>query len=195
MTKLKRILSISAGLSLTYLLFCSSTLLGILTDRAQDAKEYYMEAGTVGIDLTVRTGDTDDAILIEPDKATSLSIEVSNTGSKDCYVFLKMTIPEISGHPIISITPTGNMQQIEDPSSDEVNTTYVYQYVIDGVGTAVESGMTTPEMVAEARFYDFQELVDFRGEVKIVAYAVQTEGFEESDVNDTWSVAVTSVGE
>ena len=63
MTIIKRILSISAGLSLCGLLFISSTLLGILTDRQEDAKEYYMNAETVGIDLTVDTG-FDEAILI-----------------------------------------------------------------------------------------------------------------------------------
>ncbi len=53
--KMKRILSICAGLSL-FLLLGVSSLLGILTDKAEDAKEYCMEAGNVAIDLTVDTG-------------------------------------------------------------------------------------------------------------------------------------------
>ena len=50
-------------------------------------------------------------------------------------------------------------------------------------------------MVSEARFYDFEELTDFSGELRVVAYAVQTDGFEESDVNDIWTATVTAVGE
>ena len=68
-----------------------------------------MEAGTVGIDLAVDTG-TENSILIEPNQTTPLNIGVTNTGSKDCYVFIKLIIPEISGQPILSISPTGNWQ-------------------------------------------------------------------------------------
>lgn len=185
MTKPKRILSISAGLSL-FLLLGVSTLLGILTDKQEDAKEYYMEAGTVGIDLAVDTG-TDEAILIQPNAITPLNIGVTNTGSKDCYVFIKLVIPELSGHPILSISPTGNWQMIEEG---------VYQYTVDGLGKVLESGMTTPEFVAEAKFYDCDELTDFTGEVRVVAYAVQTDGFDESaSASDIWSTTVTAVGE
>ena len=181
----KRILSISAGLSLFVLLFVGN-LLGILTDKQEDAKEYYMNAGTVGIDLAVDTG-TEDAIEIQPNAVTPLSIQVTNTGSKDCFVFIKLVIPELSGHPILSISPTGNWQMIEEG---------VYQYTVDGTSKALESGMTTAEMVAEAKFYDFSELVDFSGEVQVIAYAVQTDGFSsEASASDIWSTTVTAVGE
>ena len=184
MTKIKRILSISAGLSLLCLLLVSN-LLGILTDKQEDAKQYYMEAGNVGIDLAVDTG-SEDAIEIRPNQTTLLSIGVTNTGTKDCYVFVKTVIPELSGHPILSISPTGNWQMIEDG---------VYQYTVDGVSRALESGMTTPEFVSEARFYDFEELVDFTGEVQIIAYAVQTDGFDESaSASDIWSTTIQAVG-
>ena len=175
------------------LLFGSSTLLGILTDRQEDALEYYMPAGNVGIELNVDNG-TDDAIQIVPNQTTPLNISITNTGTKDCYVFVKMMIPEISGHPILSITPTGNWMNIENQSSDGYAIA-VYQYTVDGTGKALESGMDTPEMVSEARFYDFEELTDFSGELRVVAYAVQTDGFEESDVNDIWTATVTAVGE
>ena len=69
MTKFKRILSISAGLSLFLLLFGTSTLLGILTDRQEDAVQYYVIAGNVGIELMVDTG-TEDAIEIAPNAVT-----------------------------------------------------------------------------------------------------------------------------
>lgn len=68
-----RILSISAGISLLSLLLGSSTLLGILTDRQEDAKEYYMNAGNVAIELTVDNGDTE-AIEIKPNQTTPLHI-------------------------------------------------------------------------------------------------------------------------
>ena len=180
----KRILSISAGLSLLRLLFVGN-LLGILTDKQEDAKEYYMNAGTVGIDLAVDTG-TEDAVEIRPNATTPLSIGVTNTGSKDCYVFIKLVIPELSGHPILSISPTGNWQMVEEG---------VYQYTVDGIGRALESGETTAEMVSEARFYDFQELVDFSGEVQVIAYAVQTDGFgSEADASEIWSTTVQAAG-
>ena len=180
----KRIISISAGLSLFILLFVGN-LLGILTDRQEDAKQYYMEAGNVGIDLAVDTG-SEDAILIQPNAVTPLNIGVINTGTKDCYVFIKLIIPELSGHPILSITPTGNWQMVEDG---------VYQYTVNGEGKAVESGETTAEFVAEARFYDFEELVDFNGEVQIIAYAVQTDGFSsEASASDIWSTTVQATG-
>lgn len=191
--RIRKILSISAGLSMFGLLFISSTLLGILTDRQEDAKEYYMEAGNVAIDLTVNNGDTE-AIRIQPNQVTDLSIKVTNTGSKDCYVFVKTMIPEISDHPILSISPTGNWINIENQSSDGYAIA-VYQYVVDGTGKALESGMDTPEMVSEARFYDFDELVDFNGELRIIAYAVQTDGFENAEIGDVWSATVTAVGE
>lgn len=89
MSKLKRILSISAGLSLFLLLYGISTLLGILTDKQEDARQYYMEAGNVGIDLMVDNG-SDDAIEIQPNAVTPLSINVTNVGTKDCYVFIKL---------------------------------------------------------------------------------------------------------
>ena len=61
---------------------------------------------------------------------------------------------------------------------------------------ALESGMTTPEMVSEARFYDFNELTDFTGEVQIIAYAVQTDGFDESaSASDIWSTTIQARGE
>ena len=97
MTIIKRIISISAGLSMFGLLFISSTLLGILTDKQEDALEYYIEAGNVAIELTVDAGDSDDAIQIVPNQTTPLSIRTTNIGSKDCYVFVKMMIPEIDG--------------------------------------------------------------------------------------------------
>lgn len=119
---------------------------------------------------------------------------MTNTGSNDCNVFVKTVIPELSGHPIISITPTGNWMNTENQSSDGYATA-VYQYVVDGTGKALESGMDTPEMVSEARFYDFQELTDFGGEVQIIAYAVQTDGFDEnSDASQIWSTTVQAVG-
>ncbi|MBQ8306754.1 MAG: hypothetical protein IJX90_11130 [Blautia sp.] len=183
----KRILSISAGLSLLILLFVGN-LLGILTDKQEDAKEYYMEAGTVGIDLAVDTG-SDEAILIEPNQTTPLSIQVTNTGSKDCYVFVKLIIPDISGQPILSISPTGNWQKVDTEG-------LVYQYIKNGEAGAIESGETTAEMVAEAKFYDFDELVDFSGEVQVIAYAVQTDGFSsEASASDIWSTTVTAVGD
>lgn len=191
--KIKRILSISAGLSLCGLLFISSNLLGILTDKVEDAKQYYMEAGNVGIDLAVDTG-SDDAILIQPNQTTPLNISITNTGSKDCYVFIKTMIPEISGHPILNLTPTGNWMNIENQSSDGYASA-VYQYVVDGTGKALESGMDTPEMVNEARFYDFQELTDFTGDLRIVAYAVQADGFDgEMSASGIWSTTVQAVG-
>ena len=180
----KRIISISAGLSLLILLFVGN-LLGILTDKQEDAKQYYMEAGNVGIELSVDNG-TDEAVDIQPNAVTPLSINVTNTGTKDCYVFIKLVIPELSGHPILSISPTGNWQMVEDG---------VYQYTVDGEVRALESGMTTLEFVAEARFYDFDELIDFSGEMRIVAYAVQTDGFgEEMSAFDIWSTTVQAVG-
>lgn len=185
MSKMKRIISIYAGLSLFLLLFGTSTLLGILTDRQEDAVQYYLEAGNVAIELSVDNG-SDDAIEIQPNAVTPLSINVTNTGTKDCYVFIKLIIPELSGHPILSISPTGNWQMVEDG---------VYQYTVDGVSKALESGMTTPEFVAEARFYDFNELTDFTGEVQIIAYAVQTDGFDESaSASDIWSTTIQAAG-
>lgn len=153
-----------------------------------------MNAGNVAIDLTVDTG-SDEDILIQPNQTTPLSISVTNTGSKDCYVFIKTMIPEIDGHPILNLTPTGNWMNIENQSSDGY-TTAVYQYVVDGTGKALESGLDTPEMVSEARFYDFDTLVDFSGEMKIIAYAVQTDGFEmNASASDIWSTTVQAVGE
>ena len=73
----KRIISISAGLSLLLLLGVS-TLLGILTDKQEDAVQYYMPAGTVGIDLAVDNG-SEDAVQITPNAVTPLSINVTNT--------------------------------------------------------------------------------------------------------------------
>ena len=140
----KRIISISAGLSL-FLLLGVSSLLGILTDKQEDAVQYYMPAGNVGIDLAVSTG-SDEAIEIQSNAVTPLNINVTNIGSKDCYVFIKTVIPKLSGHPILSISPTGNWQKIEDGENQ------VYQYTVDGSSRALESGMTTPEFVAEAKF-------------------------------------------
>lgn len=56
--------------------------------------------------------------------------------------------------------------------------------------------MNTPEMVSEARFYDFYTMVDFSGELRVVAYAVQTDGFDgEMSASDIWSATVQAVGE
>lgn len=56
-------------------------------------------------------------------------------------------------------------------------------------------GMTTPEIVSEARFYNFNELTDFTGEVQVVAYAVQTDGFDENAFALViWSTTVQAVG-
>ena len=38
-------------------------------------------------------------------------------------VFVKLVIPELFGHPILSINPTGNWQMVEDG---------VYQYTVNG---------------------------------------------------------------
>ena len=145
-----------------------------------------MEAGNAGIDLAVDNGNSDDAVQITPNAVTPLSINVTNVGTKDCYVFIKLVIPELSGHPILSISLTGNWQMVEDG---------LYQYTADGISRALESGMTTPEFVAEARFYDFEELVDFTGEVEIIAYAVQTDGFNsDASASDIWSTTIQAVG-
>ena len=153
-----------------------------------------MNAGNVAIELTVDNG-TDEAILIQPNQVTDLSIKTTNTGSKDCYIFIKLMIPEISGHPILSISPTGNWMNIENQSSDGYASA-VYQYTVDGEGRALESGMDTPEMVSEARFYDFDTMVDFSGELRVVAYAVQTDGFDgNADASQIWSTTIQAVGE
>jgi len=115
-------------------------------------------------------------------------------GSKDCYVFVKTMITEINNRPILSISPTGNWMNIENQSS-EGYASAVYQFVVDGTGKALESGMDTPEMVSEARFYDFDELTDFSGELRVVAYAIQTDGFEDAEIGDIWTATVTAVGE
>ncbi len=86
MTKFKRIITISSGLSLLILLFVGN-LLGILTDKQEDAVQYYIVAGNVGIDLTIDNG-SEEAVEIKPNAVTPLSINVTNTGSKDCYVCL-----------------------------------------------------------------------------------------------------------
>lgn len=99
-----------------------------------------MPAGNVGIDLAVDTG-SEDAILIQPNAVTPLSMNVTNAGTKDCYVFIKLIIPELSSRPILSISPTCNWQMVEDGESQ------VYQYTVDGMSKALESGMTTPEFV------------------------------------------------
>ena len=144
-----------------------------------------MEAGNVAIDLAVDTG-TNDAVQIHPNAVTPLNIGVTNTGTKDCYVFVKLVIPELFGYPILSINPTGNWQMVEDG---------VYQYTVDGEVRTLESGMTTAEFVAEARFYDFDKLTDFNGEVQIITYAVQTDGFSsEASASDIWSTTVQAVG-
>ena len=144
----------------------------------------------VAIELTVDAGDSDGAIEIKPNQTTPLSIRTTNIGSKDCYVFVELEIPEINGHPIISITPTGNWTKVD------VDGRNVYQYTVDGEGEALESGDTTAEFVSEARFYDFDTMVDFRDEMKIIAYAVQTDGFEmNASASDIWSTTVQAVGE
>ena len=53
------------------------------------------------------TLDLEDAVEMQPNAVMPLSINVTNTGTKDCYVFIKPVIPELSGHPILSISPTG----------------------------------------------------------------------------------------
>ena len=71
----------------------------------------------------------------------------------------------------------------------------VYQYTVDGMSKALESGETTAEFVAETRFYDFTEMLDFTGEVQIIAYAVQTDGFSsEASASDIWSTTVQAAG-
>lgn len=69
-------------------------LLGLLTDQQEDAVQYYVAAGNVGIDLMVDT-ETEDAIEITPNAVTPLNIGVTNTGTKDCYVFIKLVIPVV----------------------------------------------------------------------------------------------------
>ena len=81
MTGFKRVISISAGLSLLILLFVGN-LLAILTDKQEDAVQYYMPAGTVSIDLAVDTG-SEDAVEIRPNSVTPLSINVTNTGHRE----------------------------------------------------------------------------------------------------------------
>lgn len=67
----------------------------------------------------------------------------------------------------------------------------MYQYTVDGEGKALESGETTAEFVSEARFYDFRGLIDFSGEVQIIAYAVQTDGFDGGmSASDIYSTSV-----
>ena len=74
MTRFKRVISISAGLSLLILLFVGN-LLGILADKQEDAVQYYVVAGNVGIDLMAGTG-TEDAIEIAPNAVTPLKTVV-----------------------------------------------------------------------------------------------------------------------
>ena len=71
----------------------------------------------------------------------------------------------------------------------------VYEYVVDGEGRALEAGATTPEMVSEARFYDFEELGDFNEELIATAYAIQTDGFDDSQPADIWSAVFQAEGE
>lgn len=71
----------------------------------------------------------------------------------------------------------------------------VYEYVVDGESRGLEAGATTPEMVSEARFYDFEELGDFNEELTVTAYAIQTGGFDDSQPADIWNVVFQAEGE
>ena len=185
--KNRRISLILAGLFLFVLLFVSN-LLGILTDKQKDARQYYMESGNVAIELTVDTG-SDDPVLIVPNQTTPLSIKVTNTGTKDCYIFVKTVIPTINNYPILSISPTGSWIKIEEEDN-------VYQYVKDGIAGVLASGDDTADLVAEAKFYDFDTLVDFRDEVQVMAYAVQTDGFSsDAAASDIWTTVIQAAGD
>lgn len=180
------VLSVLAGIVLLFMVPLGYVF-GILSDKDVERFPYTSTAGEVGIDLSVET-DSDEAIQIVPDQVTTLRINAVNTGTIDCYIFIKLDIPEMNGHPILAITPTGNWQKVDTEG-------LVYQYVVDGLGRELEAGMTTPEMVAEARFYDFEQVGDFDGELVVSAYAIQTSGFDDSQPADIWNVALEAEGE
>ena len=179
------LLNVFSGFALLIILSFGS-MLGILADKNVVSQRYRMEAGVVAIEFSANDGYAQE-IMIEPNQFTTLNARVVNVGSRECYVFIELVIPEINGHPIFSITPTGNWQKIDDERN-------VYQYVVDGFGKALNPGDETQELVYQARFYDFTELVDFSGEVKVIAYAVQTNGFNEASAFDIWRAAVEATG-
>ena len=71
----------------------------------------------------------------------------------------------------------------------------VYQYVADGMGRTLPSADDAAELVHEAQFYDFEELTDFIGEMKVIAYAIQTDGYENAETSDVWATTVQAIGE
>ena len=179
------LLNVSSGLSLLVVLFFGN-MLGLLADKEVEVRNYIMQAGTVEIELTVDTG-LENTVVIEPSQITTFKVGVTNVGSRECYVFIELVIPRMNGHQILSITPTGYWQKI---SNEELDGRNIYQYVVDGVGKALPSGEAAEELVSEARFYDFTELNDFACEVKVIAYAVQTIGFDENALPyDIWKAA------
>ena len=177
-------LSVTAAIALLVMIPVGN-MFGILSDKDERHVPYVSDLAEVDIDLSVET-DSDEAIQIVPNQITTLRINATNTGINDCYTFIKLQVPEMNGHPILNITPTGNWQMIEEN---------VYEYVVDGEGRALEAGATTPEMVSEARFYDFEELGDFNEELIATAYAIQTDGFDDSQPADIWSAVFQAEGE
>ena len=180
----RTIFSISAAIAL-FVMIPVGNMFGILSDKDEKHMSYVSDLAEVDIDLSVET-DSDEAIQIVPNQITTLRINATNTGINDCYTFIKLQVPEMNGHPILNITPTGNWQMIEEN---------VYEYVVDGEGRALEAGATTPEMVSEARFYDFEEFGDFNEELIATAYAIQTDGFDDSQPADIWSAVFQAEGE
>ena len=197
-TKIMRILSIAAGVSILIFLLVGD-LLAVLSDKDTGTVAFEYSDAAVSISLSVAAGAGADTVVVEPGQSCDISVSVTSTGEKDSYLLLEFDVPRIpaatSGEPVdldlfeLRIDDS-SWFTVKNEVEGEVHT-YVFGYgaITDTLDTFA-AGAEVSGIVESAVFHDFSSAFAWSGSMEIKAYAIQTTGYEGQEPSAVWTSVV-----
>ncbi len=155
---------------------------------SQDEATNAFTLGDIEIDLTEENWDEDNGVNILPMQTIAKDPAVTNTGSNDAYIFLKVIIPQaevqLEGQDEASVQDLFTFEANDGWTliSSE-NGEYVYAY--DNVVAAGESTDTLFDEVQLVNLIedDYAEVIESL-DIDVLAYGVQTVSFDSAA--DAW---------
>ena len=155
MRKYQWLLSILGGISLLFILLCSTTS-ALLTDEEQVEHIFKLDSTTVDIKLHV-DGIGTETTLIERNKSFSIKPWIENAGSGDIYAFLEMDVPMVTSNgvavPIFIYAPPDGWTSLKVEIEDG------YRTELFGYGN--QNGLTRIDSYTSLEDYPLMETATF----------------------------------
>jgi len=184
-------------------LFIGNTL-AFLTDT--ETKENTFTIGSVNISLTEPNWNEANAQNLAPGAVVAKDPTITNAGTNDAYVFLKVEVPKANvvvdgsevAKELFSYTLKDGWYQVSSTDGTD-KVTHIYAYATD------ENTLTKLAKDASSTLFDSVKLEDFENlgagvsstlKINVTAYAIQTENIVEGTVTPSavWNVVTNELG-